>query len=99
MLLTAISNRDRLQETENGAHVDLQKAVSFQSQKHENNDAQILKMRENHYQKKAAIREQQKFAKNMSKGEIGGKASAFETEYDFYFQNNQGMFVVQSQLK
>ena len=56
-------------------------------------------MRENHYQKKAAIREQQKFAKNMSKGEIGGKASAFETEYDFYFQNNQGMFVVQSQLK
>jgi hypothetical protein len=56
-------------------------------------------MRENHYQKKAAIREQQKFVKNMSKGEIGGKASAFETEYDFYFQNNQGMFVVQSQLK
>jgi hypothetical protein len=27
------------------------------------------------------------------------KVSAFETEYDFYFQNNQGMFVVQSQLK
>ena len=27
------------------------------------------------------------------------KLMAFETEYDFYFQNNQGMFVVQSQLK
>ena len=24
---------------------------------------------------------------------------AFETEYDFYFQNNHGMFVVSSQLK
>ena len=48
---------------------------------------------------KAAIREQKKFVKRMSSGVKISKLMAFETEYDFYFQNNQGMFVVQSQLK
>jgi hypothetical protein len=35
----------------------------------------------------------------MSNGLKINKILAFEADYDFYFQNNQGMFVVQSQLK
>ena len=35
----------------------------------------------------------------MSSGIKINKMLAFEADYDFYFQNNQGMFVVQSQLK
>ena len=27
------------------------------------------------------------------------KKSAFEVDYDFHFKNNQGMFIVQSQIK
>lgn len=34
----------------------------------------------------------------MSSGLKINKMMAFEADYDFYFQNNQGMFVVQSQL-
>ena len=32
----------------------------------------------------------------MSSGLKINKLMAFETDYDFYFQNNQGMFVMQS---
>ena len=49
--------------------------------------------------KKVAVREQQKFGRSMSSGIKMTKAAALETEYDFYFKNNQGMFVVQCQLK
>ena len=35
----------------------------------------------------------------MSGGIKINKMLAFEADYDFYFQNNQGMFVVQSQLR
>ena len=37
----------------------------------------------------------------MSKGQSMkklSKMSAFEVDYSFYFKNNQGMFVVQSQI-
>jgi hypothetical protein len=51
-------------------------------------------MRQNHYLKKNAMRQQLKFVKRMSSGLKINKLMAFEADYDFYFQNNQGMFVV-----
>ena len=60
MLQTAIENRERIVERQNAQLYEggpIQ-AMSFQNQLSQSNDAQILKMRESHYQKKAAIREQ-----------------------------------------
>ena len=51
-------------------------------------------MRQQYYMKKAAVNEQDNFMKLNNSGMKMSKMMAFETEYDFYFQNNQGMFVV-----
>jgi len=51
-------------------------------------------MRQNHFMKKVAVREQQKFVRKMSSGVKMSRVVALGTEYDFYFKNNQGMFVV-----
>ena len=59
----------------------------------------IQQMRQNHYMKKASEKQKQQFVQRMSSGIKINKMLAFEADYDFYFQNNQGMFVVQSQLK
>ena len=47
-----------------------------------------MKIRQNFYRNKAAIREQNKFVKRMSSGVKISKLMAFDTDYDFYFQNN-----------
>ena len=49
---------------------------------------QVQQLRQNHYLKKSALRLQKKFVKRMSSGLKINKLMAFETEYDFYFQNN-----------
>ena len=48
----------------------------------------VQQMRQNHYLKKSALKQQKKFVKRMSSGLKINKLMAFETEYDFYFQNN-----------
>ena len=72
--------------------------VLFQKEDLEN-DKLLQKIMLDHSAKKAAIQERQNFVKNMNSCGKMSKQMAFETEYDFYFQNNHGMFVVSSQLK
>jgi len=44
--------------------------------------------------KKASQKQQKKFVKKMSEGIKLNKILAYEADYDYYFKNNQGMFVV-----
>lgn len=44
--------------------------------------------------KKATEKQKHQFVRKMSSGIKINKMHAFEADYDFYFQNNQGMFVV-----
>ena len=106
-LQVALKNREKLRD-DTGNNIDVIGPISkhlsdndlTNNQNNIKNHQKIIQeMRQNRYMNKASEKQKQQFVQKMSGGIKINKMLAFEADYDFYFQNNQGMFVIQSQLK
>ena len=58
----------------------------------------IQEMRAQHYKMKSLLKKNQKLSNLGHSNKKFSKMNAYEVDYDFYFKNNQGFFVVQSQI-